>query len=106
MAWLGEHQIKDIRTPDIVAVLERIVDRGAIDTAHNARVLNQICGYAKQLGKVEHNVAADLKNILPAKKIEHRAAIVEPLPFALLLLDIEQMKGTYIVRPALALMPL
>lgn len=105
--WLGEYQIKDIRTPDIVSVLERIADRGTIDTANNAKqVLGQVCGYAKQLGKVEHNVATDLNNVLPVKRTKHRAAIVEPQPFAQLLLDIELMKGTYIVRTALALMPL
>jgi hypothetical protein len=63
LPWLGSCQIKEIKTPDIVRVLERIAERGAIDTAHNARqVLNQICSYAKQLGKAQYNAASDLND--------------------------------------------
>jgi len=57
---LGKRQVKDITTPDIVTTLLKISNRGAIDSAHNAKqVLNQIFSYAKQLGKVEYNIATD-----------------------------------------------
>lgn len=107
LPWLSAAQIKDIRTPDVVSVLLRISDRGAIDTAHNAKqTLSQICGYAKQLGLCDYNVATDLNNILPKKKVKHRAAIIDPVEFAKLLVHIDAMQSGAIVKTALSLAPL
>lgn len=104
---LGKRQIQDLRTPDIVTVLLRIANRGAIDSAHNAKqVLNQIFSYAKQLGKVEFNIATDLNNIIPAKRTKHRPAITEPIALSKLLVGIEEMQGTLTISTALKLAPL
>lgn len=107
LPYLGNQQVRSINTPDIVLTLQRIHNRGAADSAHNAKqVLNQIFSYAKQLGKVEFNVASDLNNVLPAKKTTHRPAITDPVQFGKLLADIDNLKGSHIVRTALSLAPL
>lgn len=35
--WLGKRPVAEITTPELLKVLERIQDRGAIDTAHRAQ---------------------------------------------------------------------
>lgn len=104
---LGKRQVQDITTPDIVTTLLKISNRGATDSAHNAKqVLNQIFSYAKQLGKVEYNIATDLNNIIPAKRTKHRPAITEPIKLSKLLVGIDNMQGTLIISTALKLVPL
>lgn len=105
---LASMPIQDIRTPHIVNVLDYIVNRGAVETAKNAKqVLSQIMGYAKQIGLVEHNPATDLNNVLPKSNAKHRAAITDPARFGALLVDIDAYKCKSLsVKTALALAPL
>ncbi|MEM1110703.1 MAG: integrase arm-type DNA-binding domain-containing protein [Pseudomonadota bacterium] len=105
--WLGHTPINHLDTSDLLSVLQRIEDRGAIDTAHNARqVLNQIFRYAKQTRRIEANPAADLAGVLRPKGTRHRPAIVEPKEFGELLLAIDSYEGTHTVRCLLRLCPL
>lgn len=107
LPYLKLRPITDIETWELVSVLNRIVERGAIDTAHKCRqILNQICRFAKQTGITKQNPAIDLEGVLPQRKVTHRAAITEPAAFAQLLVDIERYQGTAITRTMLALAPL
>lgn len=107
LPYLGKRPISELETFELVSCLNRIVDRGAIETAHKARqVINQICRYAKQIGKAKYNPASDLAGVLPAKKVDHMAAITEPKEFGKLLVAIDRYSGTHIIRTALALAPL
>lgn len=107
LPYLGRSQIGDLRTFELLGVLNRVADRGAIDVAHKCRqMLNQICRYAKQTGRSEHNPAADLVGALPARKTEHHAAIIEPQRFGRLLIDIDDCSGSHTLRTAMALAPL
>lgn len=105
--WLGSTPINNIDTHDLLAVLQRIEDRGAIDTAHNARqVLNQIFRYAKQTRRVSENPASDLAGALRPKDTKHRPAITKPIEFGELLNAIDKYSGTHVVRCLLQLCPL
>lgn len=107
LPYLGKRPVTDLKTFELVGCLNRIVDRGALETAHKARqVLNQVCRYAKQTGRLEHNPASDLAGAIPPKQTNHMAAITEPAPFGRLLVDIDRYQGTQIIRIALALAPL
>lgn len=107
LPYLETRPISELETWELLGVLNRIVDRGAMDTAHKCRqILNQICRYAKQTGRSKHNPANDLAGALPEKNTKHRAAIIDPVAFGKLLVDIDSYKGTPIIRTMLALAPL
>jgi hypothetical protein len=57
--WLGSRPIADITTKELLATVNRIVDRGAVESAH--RVLQncgQVLRYAIATGRAERNPAA------------------------------------------------
>ncbi|TDG15631.1 DUF4102 domain-containing protein [Seongchinamella unica] len=107
LPWLGKIPVADIETMDLLACLQRIEDRGALETAHNARqVLGQIFRYAKQTRRVSENPALDLKGALKPKVTTHHAAITAPADFGRLLNAIDGYEGTHVVRCLLRLCPL
>ncbi len=107
LPYLGKRPVSELQTFELVGCLNRIVDRGALETAHKARqVMNQVCRYAKQTGRLEHNPASDLVGAIPPQKVSHMAAITDPAEFGRLLVDIDGYQGTHVIRTALALAPL
>lgn len=107
LPYLSERPISELETWELLGTLNRIVDRGALDSAHKCRqIMNQICRYAKQTGRSKHNPASDLAGALPEKKTQHRAAITDPINLGRLLTNIDAYKGTPIIRTMLALAPL
>ncbi|GAB5452220.1 MAG: hypothetical protein Hals2KO_25480 [Halioglobus sp.] len=105
--WIGTAPVNHLDTSDLLSVLQRIEDRGAIETAHNARqVLNQIFRYAKQTRRIEVNPATDLIGVLKPKGTQHRPAITTPTEFGKLLLAIDKYEGTHTIRCLLKLCPL
>jgi len=104
---IGARPVSEIKTPEILAVLRRIEERGALETAHRVRTIcGQIFRYAVATGRVERDLTADLKGALPPYKKGHHAAITEPKEVAKLLKAIEVYKGSPVVRAALQLAPL
>ena len=107
LPYLGKRPVAELQTFELVGCLNRVVDRGALETAHKARqIMNQVCRYAKQTGRLEHNPASDLVGAIPPQKVSHMAAITEPADFGGLLVDIDRYQGTHVIRTALALAPL
>lgn len=105
--WLGQRPIADITPPELLSVLRRTENRGAIDTAH--RVL-QTCGeifrYAIATGRAIRDPAADLRGALSPVKGGHFAAITEPKAVGALLRAMDGYQGGVITRCALRLAPL
>ena len=105
--WLGNRPISDVRAPELLTVLRRIQDRGALESAH--RIL-QYCGrvfrYAIVTGRAERDVSADLKGALPRPQGKHLATIVDPLEIGELLRRIDQYEGQFVTKCALKLIPL
>lgn len=66
---LGHYPIDRIAAPELLAVLRRIEDRGALDMAHRAR---QCCGqvfrYAIATGRAERDISHDLRGALKTRK--------------------------------------
>lgn len=107
LPWLGPRIIDELTTFDLLDCLQRIESRGAKDTAHNARqVLTQIFHYARITRRTTNEPERDLQGALAPKGVKHRPAITEPEPFSKLLIDINNYKGTLIVRSLLALCPI
>lgn len=105
--WIGGRPISDITAPKLLAVLRRIEDRGAVETAHRA---HQNCGqvfrYAIATGRAERDPSPDLKGALPPVKQTHRAAITDPKAIAELLRAMDAYQGSFITKCALRLAPL
>ena len=89
---------------DLKAILQRIQERGAVDSAH--RVL-QLCGqvfrYAMAGHQAERNPAADLKGWLPSPARTRFATITEPQAIGALIRALDGYPGSFPVRCALRL---
>jgi integrase len=105
--WIGKHPIFDITARDLLAALNKTVDRGRIDTAQRVRSdAGRVFRYAVATGRAERDPTADLAGALPAAKTNHRATIVEPKAVGELLRAVDAYTGTPVVRAALKLAPL
>ncbi len=105
--WLGAKPVAEITSPDLLIVLRRIENRGAIETAHRAMGnCGQIFRYAVATGRAERDPSQDLKGALPPVKGTHFAAQTNSKKFAQLLRVIHSYGGTLTVCCALRLAPL
>jgi len=105
--WLGDRPIDDIDAAELLETLRRIENRGAKETAHNARqVAGQIFRYARATQRTKNDPAQDLKGALAPKTPIHRPAILEPKDFGKLIRAIDRYSGSHIVRCLLRLCPL
>lgn len=105
--WIGSRPIADIDAPEMLALLRRIEERGAHETAHRTKQrCGQVFRYAIATGRATRDPTADLRGALTPAKVEHRAAITDPAKVGELLRAIEGYTGGFVVRCALQLAPL
>ena len=105
--WLGGRPITEISAPEVLAVLRRIENRGALDTAHRAQQnCGQIFRYAVADGRAQRDPCGDLRGALPPVKQNHFASITGPPAVGELLRAIDGFRGTFVVQCALRLAPL
>ncbi len=105
--WLGSRPIDDITPSDLLLVLRRIEDRGAVEVAHRTK---QICGqvfrYGIATGRAGRDISADLKGALMPTKSKNLSAITEPVKVGELLRAIDGYSGNFVTKCALRLAPL
>ena len=104
--FIGKRPIAQISAPELLAVLRKVEERGALDTAH--RILqdtSRIFRYAIATGRAERDPGADLKGALPVPRKGHFSTIVDTKEIGQLLRDIDAYSGNLIVRAALRLAP-
>lgn len=105
--WLGKQPISEIKPHELTVVLQRIADRGVLETAHRVKyVCGQIFRYAVQTGRAERDVTADLRGALPPVKVKNYAALTAPKDVAQLLRDIDSLQASFPVMCALLLAPM
>ena len=105
--WIGSRPLKDLSAIEVLTVLRRIVDRGALETAARTKqFIGQAIRYGIATGRAERDVTADLRGALPSPVKGHFPAITEAKPLAQLLRDIDAYGGNFVVRTALRLQPL
>lgn len=105
--WIGARPVGEINAPELLAVVRRIEQRGALETAHRAlRNSGQVFRYAIATGRAERDPAADLRGALAPVNTKHLAAITDPLAVGALLRGIEGYQGSLVTRCALRLAPL
>lgn len=104
--WLGNRPITEIEAPELLTMLQRVENRGAIDTAHRVRqYCNQIFRYAITTGRVKHNPVGDLYGALQPIKTTHYSTITDPKAIGGLLRSIMGYQGQFVTGCALRLMP-
>jgi integrase len=105
--FIGKKPISAITPRDVLLTVQKIEDRGAIDSAHRVK---QICGqvfrFAVASGFASRDVTADLKGALAVPEKGHFAAITEPKQVGALLRSIHGYGGHPYATAALKLSPL
>jgi integrase len=105
--WVGGKPVASITAPQLLAVVHRIEQRGALETAHRAlRNCGQIFRYATATGRAKHDPCGVLRGALPPVKGGHFAAVTDPKQVGPLLKVLDGYNGSLIVRCALCLTPL
>ena len=105
---LGARPIREIKAPELVAMVKEIEKRGAGDIAKRAlQTVGQIFRYANAHGHAERNPAVDFKPsdvLKPTRKINY--ARVDAREIGALLRAIEGYRGGPVTRLAMKLMAL
>ena len=106
--WIGARHMPDIHPMELLAALQKVEQRGAIETADRVLMLaRQVWDYWLPTADVQQrNITEGLKGRLTPYRGNSFAAIVDPLRMGELLRAIKHYKGGPIVRTALQLAPL
>ena len=106
--WIGARPIAEIHAMELLAALQKIEERGALETADRALMLaRQVWNYwLPTAGVQQRNITEGLKGRLTPYRGKSFAAIVDPARMGELLRAIKRYKGGPIVRTALQLAPL
>ena len=104
---IGKKPISTIGPRDVLAAVQKMEARGAIDSAHRVK---QICGqvfrYAVASGLAERDVTADLRGALATVPKSNYAAITDPKQAGELMRSIHSYTGHPFALAALKLSPL
>ena len=104
---IGDMLMNEVKSSDIMALLKPLIDRSQLETAHRLHSeITAIFNYAIVHDLAEYNPAQPVAKQIPAKKVKHRAAIIDPKQVGQLMRDIQNYQGTFIVQMAFRLSPL
>lgn len=102
--WIGAMPLDDITAPVLLGALNRVVKRGAIETAHSLRQWSgQVFRYGVATGRCERNIVADLVDALPPLNVKSVSAILQPAAAGQLLRDIDSYPGQLTTRVCMQL---
>lgn len=105
--WIGARPVGDIKPTDILTLLKRVEERGALETTHRIQQnCSQVFRYAVATGVAQSDPSRDLRGALPAWRPEHYPTITDPREVGQLLREIDGHKGGLITKVAMKLTPL
>ena len=105
--WLGAKSIAAIKPLEILQLLKRVEERGAIETTHRVQQnCGQVFRYAVAHGLIESDPCRDLRGALPPWRPEHYPTLTDARRVGQLLRDIEAYEGGFITRCAMKLSPM
>ena len=106
--WIGARAMTDIHPMELLAALQKVEERGAVETADRVLMLaRQVWDYWLPTADVQQrNITEGLKGRLTPYRGKSFAAIVDPLRMGELLRAIKRYKGGPVVRTALQPAPL
>jgi integrase len=104
---IGDKPINGIKSADVLAALKPLIETGKLDTAHRLRAeISAIFAYAIVHNFTDYDPAQPVAKQIPAQKVKHRAALIDPKLVAQLLRDIGNYQGTFVVQSAFRLSPM
>jgi len=104
--WIGARPIDSLAAADLIKVIERIEQRGAMDIARRVHnYMGRIFRYAVGRSLVSRDPTRDieLKDILPPEDVKHHASVIDPKAVGGLLRAIDGFTGSFTTRCALRL---
>lgn len=105
--WIGAKPTADLTPPDLLAVLRRIEERGALETASRILgILGQVFRYAVATSRAKRDITPDLRGALKPAVPVHFAATTDPKRLGAILRALDGYEGSLVVRCALRLAPL
>ena len=105
--WIGGKSVATVTTTQVLALVRRLEERGALETAHRTlRNCGQVFRYAVATGRATHDPSVVLRGALPPVKGGHFATLTDPKKIGPLLKVLDGYEGSLIVRCALQLAPL
>jgi integrase len=106
--WIGARPIQEIHPMELLAALQRVDERGALETADRALMLaRQVWDYWLPTADVkQRNITEGLKGRLTPYRGKSIAAIVDPVRMGELLRAMKAYTGGPIVRAAMQLAPM
>lgn len=105
--WIGKKPIKTITRPEVIATLNRILDRNAIETARRVGFnIRQVFDFAINEEIADRNPALNISSALPSHETKHRAAITDIRQIGGLMRSIDSYQGSFVTKCALRIAPL
>jgi integrase len=105
--YLGARAIGSIKPIELLAVIQKVEARGALDVAHRVHITaHGVWCHAVATGRAERDITPDIKKALKPHIKENLPAITEPSKLAELLRASEAYNGGPVVRAALKLAPI
>lgn len=104
--WIGDRPIGSLVAADLIRIIERIEQRGAMDIARRVHnIMGRIFRYAVGRGLATRDPSRDieLKDILPPADVQHHASVTDPKEVGGLLRAIDGFTGAITTRCALRL---
>lgn len=104
---VGRRPISEITAQELLTVLQKVENRGAVDTAHRIRwSCGQVFRFGIATGRCTRNIVPDLKGALAPAVGGNFPAATTPDQIAGILRAIDGYKGTLVVLCAIKLAPL
>ncbi len=98
--------INEIKSADVLKTLKPLIDKSQLETAHRLHSeISAIFAYAIVHEFTDFDPAQLITKQIPAQKVKYRAAVIDPKQVGLLLRDISNYQGTYVVQCAFSLSP-
>ena len=105
--YLGSRAIAEIKAVELLEVIRKIEERGAVETAHRSlQICGQVWRYAIATGRAERNIVDDLRGSLQRVVGGHFSALTKPSQLAGLLRAIDGYTGSPVVKAALQIAPM
>ena len=104
---LGDLPIKEIKSSDVLAALRPLIEKMQLETAHRLHAeISSVFSYAIVHDFTDYDPSQPVAKQIPAQKVRHRAAIIDPTLVGQLLRDIGNYRGTFVVQSAFRISPL
>jgi integrase len=104
---LGHMPIKEIKSSDVLAAIKPLINKMQLETAHRLHSeISSVFAYAIVHDCAAYDPSQPVAKQIPAQKVKHRAAIIDPSQVGQLLRDIGNYRGTFVVQSAFRISPL